>query len=274
MGGNPMDPQADFTQIESERASWWYIARRNLLREIVSQGLSGKREARILDLGGTAELEIADRPLFRVVNQQSSVSELAFQQIQGASNLVCTAVEELAFASNSFDLIVAGDFLQSAPDDRIALRQLHRVLKDGGLLCLTVPAYSFLWGEDDERRSHYRRYSVSALRRKLTISGFEVQRASYFVATAFLPLAIVRMVRNMFHTSLARDTHYAERGRAVNAVMLGVLGLERQLLHVINLPFGTRVVCWARKPALVTERVTVPAWESQWAAPPLPQGSG
>jgi hypothetical protein len=82
------------------------------------------------------------------------------------------------------------------------------------------------------------------------------------------------MARNMFHTSLARDTHYAERSRAMNGLMLAVLESERHLLHVINLPFGTRVVCWARKPALVAERVTAPAWETQWAKTPLPQGSG
>jgi SAM-dependent methyltransferase len=269
-----MDSQPDFTQMQRDHASWWYIARRNLLREIVGQGLSGRREARILDLGCTAELAFEPPSLFRVVNQETSLPSLAFQQTQGAANLVCSSVDELAFAGNSFDLIVAGDFLQSTADDRAALRQIHRVLKDGGLLCLTVPAYSFLWGEDDERRSHYRRYSASALRRKLTISGFEVQRASYFVATAFLPLAMVRMARNMFHTSLAHDSHYGHHSRVVNALMLGVLEFERHLLHVINLPFGTRVVCWARKPALVTERVTVPAWEAQWAKTPLPQGSG
>lgn len=270
-----MDSQPDFAQLQRDRNSWWYAARRSLMREIASHALSGKREARVLDLGGTAELDTSGHPLLRVINQQSSLAPLSFQQMQGVPNLVCSSVDELAFASNSFDLVVAGDFLQAIPDDRAALRQIHRVLKDGGLLCLTVPAYSFLWGEDDERRSHCRRYSMSDLRRKLTVSGFEVQRASYFVATAFVPLAMQRLSRNIFHTSIVRDMHYPDHSRVVNALMQGVLEFERQLLHVINLPFGTRVVCWARKPALVTERVTVPAWEAQWAAaPPLPQGSG
>jgi SAM-dependent methyltransferase len=269
-----MTSQPDFAQFERDRASWWYVARRSLLREIVRQSLNGKREARILDLGGTAELNFENRLLFRVINLHTSLAPLAFQQMQGMPNLVCSSMDELAFASNSFDLVVAGDVLQAIPDDRSALRQIHRVLKDGGLLGFTVPAYSFLWGEDDERRSHCRRYSASELRRKLTTSGFEVQRASYFVATAFLPLAFFRLARNIFRTAIVRDMHYPEHSRAVDALMLGVLELERRLLHVINLPFGTRVVCWARKPALVTERVTVPAWETQWAAPPLPQGSG
>ena len=56
--------------------------------------------------------------------------------------------------------------------------------------------------------------------------------------------------------------------------MAALLDGERHLMHYINLPFGTRVVCWALKPALVTEAVTVPAWERKWAQSPLAQGSG
>ena len=41
--------------------------------------------------------------------------------------------------------------------------------------------------------------------------------------------------------------------------MVTLLDCERHLIRYINLPFGTRLVCWARKPALVAERVTVPA---------------
>jgi SAM-dependent methyltransferase len=269
-----MNARLDSVQLELDRSSWWYVARRSLLREAVSRELGGKREARILDMGGTAELEFEQPSLLRIVNQQSSPETLSFHRVHGVPNLVCSSIDELAFASNSFDMVIAGDFLQTVPDDRIALRELWRVLKDGGLLCLTVPAYSFLWGEDDERRSHHRRYTASELRRKLTTSGFEVQRASYFVAAAFLPLAAARVARNIFHTSVVRDDHYRQHGQAFNAGMSALLGMERRFLHVINLPFGTRVVCWARKPALVTERVTVPAWERQWAVPPLPQGSG
>ena len=68
--------------------------------------------------------------------------------------------------------------------------------------------------------------------------------------------------------------HNEEADRLANAAMVALLDGERHLLHYINLPFGTRVVCWALKPALVTETVTVPAWERQWAQRPLAQGSG
>ena len=245
-----------------------------LLREFVSESLAGKREARILDMGGAAELYFDGPSPFRVVNQHSRLRTAAFQQLHGVTSLVCSAPDELAFASNSFDLIVAGDFLQSTSDDRTALRELLRVLKDGGLLCLTVPAYAFLWSEEDERRGHFRRYRTSELRRKLTTSGFELQRASYFVTAPFFPLVMLRMARSIVRTSILPNDQGSRRTRIANAAMKLLLDGERQTLHHINLPFGTTVVCWARKPPLVAERITVPAWEQQWATSPRLTWSG
>ena len=148
-----MESHAEFDDLRRDSESWWYTTRRKLLREAASRAVHGKREARILDLGCTAQLEFDDAA-YRICNLQSSLKTLAFRQIEGDSNLVCSRIEELSLASNSFDAVVAGDMLQSVADDLAALRDLRRVLKDGGLLCLTVPAYSFLWGDDDEARGH------------------------------------------------------------------------------------------------------------------------
>jgi SAM-dependent methyltransferase len=269
-----MDTQLEFEALRREDSSWWSIARRKLLRDAAAQAVRGKREARILDFGCTAQLELADSPYLCVLNAHSSLPVLAFRQIEGCQNLICNRAEELALASNSFDAVVAGDILQSLPDDLIALRELRRVLKDGGSLCLTVPAYPFLWGEDDEARGHQRRYTASELRRKLNNCGFEISRVSYLVATGFLPSVLERVGKNVFKKSIALHRTPAATPAWANAGMVMILDCERQLTRCINLPFGTRLVCWARKPALVAERVTVPAWERQWARRPLPQGMG
>jgi ubiquinone/menaquinone biosynthesis C-methylase UbiE len=268
-----MEPEPEFEELRRDAESWWYVTRRKLLREAALQAVHGKREARVLDLGCTAQLQFEDAA-YRVCNVQSSLKTLAFRQIEGDNNLVCSHIEELSLASNSFDAVVAGDILQSAADDLAALREMRRVLKDGGLLCLTVPAYSFLWGEDDEARGHQRRYTISELRRKLNTCGFRIQRASYFVATSFLPLVVGRAAKDIFHKSITQHRHYPHPSRVANSAMSAVLDAERHLMHFVNLPFGTRVVCWALKPALATETVSVPAWERQWATHPLAQGSG
>jgi SAM-dependent methyltransferase len=269
-----MVPDNEFEELQRDSESWWYLTRRKLLREAALQAIHGRREARVLDVGCTAQLQFDTALPYRVCNLQSSLKALAFRQIEGDTNLVCSHIEDLSLASNSFDAVVAGDVLQSVADDLPVLRELRRVLKEGGLLCLTVPAYSFLWGEDDEVRGHQRRYTISELRRKLNNSGFHIQRASYFVASSFLPLVMARAAKDLFHKSLAQHRHYPRSSRLGNVAMSAVLDAERHLMHYVNLPFGTRVVCWALKPAIATEAVTVPAWERQWARRPLAQGSG
>jgi SAM-dependent methyltransferase len=269
-----MDSQTEFEALRRQDHSWWHVARRKLLRDAVAQALHDKQEARVLDLGCTAELDCAASPCLRVLNAHSSMPLLAFRQIEGSQSLICTRLEELGLASNSFDAVVAGDVLQSSHDDLAVLRELRRALKDGGSLCLTVPAYPFLWGEEDEARGHQRRYTASGLRRKLANCGFELSRVSYFVAAGFLPSMLERVGKNIFKKSIVPRRLYAAPPQWANTAMVLLLDGERQLIRFINLPFGTRLVCWARKPALVAERVTVPAWERQWAARPLPQGMG
>ena len=267
-----MDDQLEFEALRRESSSWWHTARSKLLRDAVAQAIHGKREARVLDLGCTALLDSSPTDYIRVFNAHSSLRALAFRQIEGSQNLICTGPEDLGFVSNSFDAVVAGDILQMVPDDRKALRELRRVLKDGGLLCLTVPAYPFLWGEDDEARRHQRRYTASELRRKLNNCGFEISRVTYLVAAGFLPSIVERTCKDLFRKSVPPRRTSDGNSWLTNAAMVTLLDFERHLIRYINLPFGTRVVCWARKPALVTERVTVPAWERQWSRPPLPQG--
>jgi len=265
-----MDVEHEFEALRRESSSWWYVARRKLLCEAVARAVSGRREARVLDLGCAAQPACADDPLFRVLNAHQSLPVLAARQLEGTRNLVCTSMEDLALTSNSFDAAIAGDVVQSASDDVVVLRELRRVLKDGGWLCLTVPAYPFLWGEEDEVRGHRRRYTASELRRKLNNSGFEISRISYFVACGFLPSVVQRISRNLFSKSIVRRTRTTPEW--ANRAMISALDAERQLIRFLNLPFGTRLICWARKPTLVAERVVVPAWERQWARGPLPQG--
>jgi SAM-dependent methyltransferase len=265
-----MQTHLEFEALRRESSSWWYIARRKFLRDALAQALRGKREARVLDFGCSADLDLLEAPGIRTVSAHSSLPLLAFRQVEGHHGLICTAAEELAFCSSGFDAVIAGDILQSVPDDLVALRELRRVLKDGGTLCLTVPAYPSLWGEKDEARGHRRRYRASELRRKLNNAGFEVTRVSYVVAVGFFPAFIERIAKAIFSKTITRKEVPAAKW--ADAAMVRLLDCERFLIRYINLPFGTRVICWARKPAVAAERVAVPAWERQWARAPLPQG--
>ncbi len=51
----------------------------------------------------------------------------------------CQDVQALTYPDASFDLCTSTEVLEHVPDDRKAMRELHRVLKPGGMVLFTVP---------------------------------------------------------------------------------------------------------------------------------------
>lgn len=57
------------------------------------------------------------------------------------------SVYQLPFANNSFDFIILSEVLEHLEDEKLALKEIHRVLKKNGQLVVTVPNHDFpmLW---------------------------------------------------------------------------------------------------------------------------------
>jgi SAM-dependent methyltransferase len=105
------------------------------------------RTGRHLDLGigdGTFLSALTDSTALQVVGADPHPGYLA--SCSGGPPLVRVG-EELPFADTSFDSVTMLDVLEHTRDERSTLAQVHRVLRPGGLLVLTVPArhvFSFL----------------------------------------------------------------------------------------------------------------------------------
>ena len=105
------------------------------------------RTGRHLDLGigdGTFLSALRDRTALRVVGADPHPGYLT--ALPGAQPLVRLG-ENLPFADVSFDSVSMLDVLEHTRDEGSTLAEVHRVLRPGGLLVLTVPArhvFSFL----------------------------------------------------------------------------------------------------------------------------------
>ena len=79
--------------------------------------------------------------------------KLDVQFVQGSVN-------QLPFADGEFDVVLSLDVIyHQAVDDREALREMRRVLRDDGFLIVNVPAFEFLRGGHDIAVNTARRYT-------------------------------------------------------------------------------------------------------------------
>jgi SAM-dependent methyltransferase len=230
-----------------ETSYWWYVARRALAVELLADEINGRDSVRILDVGcGTgANVSAFDR-LGEATGIDASMDALHFCQSRGVQRVALSPVEDLPFAGGAFHVVTALDVLEHTDDDLRALREIRRICRPDGLLLITVPAYGFLWSEHDEALKHRRRYTAHELRNKLTITGFDVVRTSYFISTLFFPILALRIWQGIHKNSTSPKTSLYVLPGWINASLIGLLALERKIFQQINLPFGVSIVALAR----------------------------
>jgi len=235
-----------------EDSYWWFVARRHLITSLLETHYARDGQLRILDIGcGTGAMLDNLQPFGSVVGADFSPEALQFCVTRGvASPLTRADVRRLPFADASFDVVTAMDIIEHIDDDKAASSEIFRVLKPGGRLFVTVPAFAALWSEHDEALHHYRRYTVPHLKDLFQRVGLTVDKISYTVTALFPPILLYRLVSNWLPKKRAQGEKKANLVHVsgpVNTALLTLSQWETQLVHRLNLPFGVTVVSVARK---------------------------
>jgi SAM-dependent methyltransferase len=143
-----------------------------------------------------------------------------------------------------FDLITALDVIEHIDDDRAAVSSMVAMLRPGGLLVVTVPAFEVLWDEHDEINHHRRRYTATGLRKTLEGVGLDLLQVRYLFRGLFIPKLLVRLVNAGRSRKVAQN---AIPRPAINMTLRQLCVLENRLLQHVPVPFGTSVIGVARK---------------------------
>ena len=235
-----------------EDSYWWFVARRHLITSLLDTHYARDGRLRVLDIGcGTGAMLDDLKPFGDAVGADFSPEALQFCVTRGiASPLTRADVRRLPFADASFDVVTAMDIIEHIDDDKAASREIFRVLKPGGRLFVTVPAFAALWSEHDEALHHYRRYTVPHLKDLFQRVGLTVDKISYTVTALFPPILVYRLLSNWLPKKRAsgeKKANLVNVSGPVNSALLTLSQWETQLVHRLNLPFGVTVVCVARK---------------------------
>lgn len=234
-----------------EDQHWWYVGRRRILVSFVERIChelrnEGRSTPHILDIGcgtgGNLEMlkEYGDAEGVDV-----SVEALDFCRARGLGAVKEGAAESLPYEDGSFDLVTGLDVVEHLDDDLAGLREMRRVLRNGGRALLFVPAFMFLWGVQDDVSNHRRRYTLSELRRTVEQAGLRIERASYANFTFFAPIFAGRLLMRLTGWRPASENNI--NIGALNGLFGRVLGSESWWLQRMNFPFGVSAICVARR---------------------------
>ncbi|HTK29433.1 MAG TPA: class I SAM-dependent methyltransferase [Vicinamibacterales bacterium] len=236
----------------AEARHFWFRGFRRFVRPLVETALAGCSAPAILDCGcGTgANVELL-AAYGRTFGFDASETGLRLGRARG--RVVRADVAAVPFPGGAFDLVTSFDVLYSlAPDvEGSAVREMWRVTRPGGHLIVNVAAMNVLRGDHSVLSRERRRYSRRTLRALLAGAGFEVRRLTYTNAALFLPLVLARSWQRLRGLAAEGESEreITPPPAPVNAALTAVLAAESWWLRRFDSPFGSSLLCLARKPA-------------------------
>lgn len=239
---------------DKEDWDWWHAGRRRVLsallrRELARRGLA-ERRLTVVDVGcGTGGTTAGLVAGHRIVGCELApeAARLGSRRLDG--RVLRASAERLPLRDACCDLALALDVLEHHEDDGLVAAEIARVLRPGGLLLATVPAFDFLWGPHDEYSHHHRRYRRAGLRRLLEAGGFVVERDGYFNTLLFPAVAGVQLLRRLRRSDRPPEaaSDLPSRRGPLNEVLRVLFGLEAWWLPHAGLPFGVSAFAVARR---------------------------
>lgn len=245
-----MNPAAYAEMASVQNEHWWYVARRQILNQQLRR-LALPPVADILEVGSGTGANLALLARFGRVTgleMEPHAIELARQSLGPRNDirLVCgRCPDDLDALGQRFDLICLFDVLEHIAHDREALEQLRRLLRPGGYLLLTVPAYQWMWGPHDEHFHHQRRYSKAVLVSTCRRAGLTVSRVCHF-NTLLFPLAVAERLREKWIGR--RGTATRTPPRCLNTLLTRIFQAERHIVPRFTPPFGLSLLLVGGEP--------------------------
>lgn len=240
--------------VELERDHFWFVGRRRIFMDLLARELDGRHDGeaglRIMDVGCGAGGMLGPLERFGAVAGVDTSAELVdFCRARGFADVSVGSAYELPAATGSVDLITLFDTIEHIPDDARALAECRRALAPAGMLFVSVPAYQFLYANNDRVAHHQRRYRVRPLRRKLVQAGFDPVKVSYFNSLLFpfiLPAVLLKKLSERF-VDPGDQTNLSHRPPPwLNRALAATMSFERHLLAHANLPAGHSIIALAR----------------------------
>ena len=233
-----------------EKKHWWHCSRRDFIYKIIEANKTDKG-IKILDIGCSTGVLI--EKLAKLTNAEIfgiDVSDNAINACRdrGLINTRVMAGEKLDYENSTFDIVIASDCLEHIDDDKKALKEWCRVLKNEGKLIIFVPAFMSIWSELDQLSKHFRRYGRNELKLKLQSSRFIINRISFWNCMLFIPIFLSRFLYPILQKKTKMKYNLGQLPNPfINRLLFSILKIENKILMKTNLPVGVSLFAICEK---------------------------
>jgi len=236
------------TYFEVEKSHWWFKVRRNIIFSILSK-YKIEKDKKILDYGCGSGFFVGQlqKKSFNAYGMDISKKAIECGIGRGVKNLFQENEMKVNFPDSYFNVILAMDVIEHIEDDKSAIRELRKLLKSDGYLIITVPAYQWMWGIQDEATHHYRRYTTNSISGLVkNFPDLRILKKTYFNTFLFLPVALVRLMSKWLNIK-NRESDFDINNKFINAIFYSIFNLESQFIRFTNFPFGVSILLVLKK---------------------------
>lgn len=230
-----------------EEWHFWFWGRQALVERLLRQ-FPIEPHHRVLDLGcGTGRF-------YRSLQQKNPLTFGIDIRPEGLRDtkravphglLIQADISSLPIKTDTFDWIIMQDVMEHIEDDQKLSQAFYHLLRPGGHLLLTVPAFMSMWSYRDVAAGHFRRYTKDELKRLLTAADLQIHESRYFM---FLLLPFLWIMRRLGRQKpKMRDLEEAKMP-VINEILKKVLLVDVTLAGWLHWPVGSSIVIVASKP--------------------------
>lgn len=252
----PVDESRIYAEIED--CSFWFQHRNALIAALAQKWAPG---AAFCDVGGGNGVVAA---ALQAQGRQVTLIEPGRAACACARDVrKITHVHEGTLEDANIDphpLLGAFDVVEHIDDSVGFLKTMQDQTTPGGTVIIAVPAFQWLWSNEDTDVGHFRRYTRQSLRQELEAAGWSVEHTSHFFSFLVLPIAVMRALpwrlglRKSREDGSATDAARIQREHAGGNRQLAELAQRvfrweiPWILRGRSLPFGSSIIAIAKNP--------------------------